>query len=110
MTYVRINGTDYPASVSGWITDKTWDGRESKAVTMEATYEQAAALWHDDIAWSIVSEAAAEDGERALTEYDNSEYCILGDITVHRDGTCTIKMGKPTDLETAYEIMFGGVE
>ena len=31
--------------------------------------------------------------------YDNSEYSILGDITVHKDGTVTVKMGKPTAEE-----------
>ena len=34
-----------------------------------------------------------------VEEYDNSDYCILGDITVHRDGTITVKMGKPTAEE-----------
>ena len=44
------------------------------------------------------------------TEFDNSEFCIAGDLTDHRDGTITAKMGKLTDLEEAYEIMFGGDE
>jgi hypothetical protein len=30
-------------------------------------------------------------------------------LTVHIDGTCTVKMGKPTDLEDAYEILYGGM-
>jgi hypothetical protein len=43
-------------------------------------------------------------------EFDNSEYNIAGDLTDHRDGTITAKMGKLTDLEEAYEIMLGGIE
>lgn len=42
-------------------------------------------------------------------EYDNSEFCIRGDLTVHVDGTCTVKMGKTTDLEDAYEMLYGGM-
>lgn len=37
--------------------------------------------------------------ETQLIEYDNSEYSIRGDLSVHTDGTCTVKMGKPTELE-----------
>lgn len=39
--------------------------------------------------------------ETHLIEYDNSEYSVRGDILVHVDGTCTVKMGKPTALEAA---------
>ena len=42
-------------------------------------------------------------------EWDNSEFCLAGDITDHRDGTITVKMGKLTDLEEAYELMLGGI-
>ena len=46
-----------------------------------------------------------ENGEQAYetkqTEYDNSEFCLRGDLTVHVDGTCTVKMGKLTELEAA---------
>jgi hypothetical protein len=37
--------------------------------------------------------------ELQLVGYDNSEYSIRGDLSVHTDGTCTVKMGKPTELE-----------
>ena len=41
-------------------------------------------------------------------EYDNSDFNIAGDVTDHRDGTMSIKMGKATDLEDAYELLYGG--
>ena len=44
-----------------------------------------------------------------VEEYDNSDYCILGDITVHRDGKVTVKMGKPTG-EELYNILREAVE
>ena len=47
--------------------------------------------------------------ETRQEEFDNSEFCIRGDLTVHVDGTCTVKMGKPTDLEDAYEMLYGGI-
>lgn len=37
--------------------------------------------------------------ELQLIEYDNSEFSIRGDLMVHTDGTCTVKMGKPTEME-----------
>lgn len=39
--------------------------------------------------------------QKRLVEYDNSDYNVKGDILVHTDGTCTLKMGKPTKLEAA---------
>ena len=34
-----------------------------------------------------------------INEYDNSEYSMSGVIRDNRDGTVTIKMGKPTEIE-----------
>ena len=124
MIYVKLNGTLYPATVSGKMQDREWDGRESKAITLEGDYAVINALFPDGTAWSIVDESAVpvldERGEPVLdekgeqtyeiqqTEFDNSDFRIRGDLTVHVNGTCTVKMGKETDLENAYEIMYGG--
>lgn len=122
ITYIEINESKYPAIIGGRMSDKDWDNRESKIIQLEMTYEQAKELFIDNVAWNIVQENTVqhnevdEDGEVKLVEevevesYDNSEYCIAGSITDHRDGTVTVKMGKLTDLEEAYEIMFGGAE
>lgn len=118
MTYIKINETLYPATIVGKMVDKEWDNRSSKAITLEMDYETAAALFVDGLAWSIVQQNEVpvfdEEGnqtgtEMQNTEYDNSEYNLAGDITDHRNGTITVKMGKLTDLEEAYEIMLGGV-
>lgn len=125
MIYVKVNGTLYPASVAGRMSDKDWDGRESKLITMTADFATADSLFQDGAAWSIVSEDTVpvyneqgnpvvdETGEPVYEtrqeEFDNSEYSIRGDLTVHVDGTCTVKMGKPTDLEDAYEMLYGGI-
>lgn len=97
MTYIKVNDTLYPTiSIMGYMNDTTWDNRESKAITMESTYEDVKALMVDDVEWSIVERA---DDSEAESEYDNSEFNLSGAITDHRDGTITIKMGKMTDLE-----------
>lgn len=118
MTYIKINETLYPATVSGRVADKDWDNRNSKSITLEMTYAEAVALFVDGLAWSIVQREEVptydEEGneigtETHDTEFDNSDYNLAGDITDHRDGRITAKMGKLTDLEEAYEIMLGGM-
>lgn len=115
-TYVEINGNQYPAVITGRLNDKDWDGRESKAIKVEMTYADALNLFVDDVDWNIVQdvdvmhEAEGEDGEmvmKSVTEkekYDNSDYSIAGPITDHRDGTITVKMGKPTAAELLEEM------
>ena len=126
MIYVKVNNTLYPASIAGKMNNKEWDGRESKTITLEGAFATINALFPDGVQWSIVNEdevpAVDEAGNPVLdekgeptyttkqTEFDNSEFCMRGDLTVHIDGTCTVEMGKPTDLEAAYEMIYGGVE
>lgn len=130
MTFIKINDTLYPATISGKVADRDWDNRESKSITLEMDYATAHALFVNGLAWSIVQRDEVpvyemdENGEPVLdengapiqtgteiqeSEYDNSDYNLAGDITDHRDGRITAKMGKLTDLEQAYEIMFGGM-
>ena len=85
-------------------------------------YATANALFVNGLVWSIVQRDEVpvygmdENGEPIQTgteiletEFDNSEYNLAGDLTDHRDGRITAKMGKLTDLEQAYEIMLGGM-
>lgn len=102
MTSVKINDTLYPASIRGYIHDKDWDNRESKAVTLEMTYEEAVETFVDDLDWAIVY-----DGGETVETYDNSEFSVAGPVTDHRNGTVTVKMGKPTDAELLAIIMGG---
>ncbi len=113
MIYFKANNTEYPASIAGKVTDRDWGGRESKAVTLEMTHAAAAQLFVDGLSWSIVQRDTVPvydtDGtptgatEEQVQEWDNADYAVAGPITDNRDGTCTAKMGKKTELELARE-------
>ena len=110
-TYIKVNNTEYPATVNGDRADRSWDGRDTKTVTLTMTHAEVAALLPDNTPWSIVQRDTVpkydENGQptgetkEVVNEYDNSEYSLAGDITDHRDGTVSIKMGKPTETESA---------
>lgn len=113
MTYVKINNILYPASISGRMSDGEWDRRESKSIRLEMSYADAMALFVDELDWAIVYQEASyvnENGETVTPEatiYDNSEFCVAGAITDNRDGTVTVKMGKPTADDILAVIMGG---
>jgi hypothetical protein len=109
--YIKVNNTEYPAEINGNPKDRSWGERDTKTITLTMTHDEAAALLPDNTPWSIVQremvdvldEQGQPTGEtkEVVNEYDNSEYSIAGDITDHRDGTVSIKMGKPTETENA---------
>lgn len=116
MTYIKVNNTLYPATIDGRIGDYEWGRRDTKSITLSMTYAEVLALLPDNTPWSIVQkdtvQKIGEDGqpmvdtsghpvtEEVTTEFDNSEYSMSGVIRDNRDGTVTIKMGKPTEIET----------
>ena len=114
MIYFKANNTEYPASIAGKVPDREWDGRASKAVTLEMEYTAASQLFVNGLSWSIVQRDTVpvydKDGkptgetEEQVQEWDNSDYNVAGSITDNRNGTCTCKMGKKTQLETEQEL------
>ena len=116
MIKIKIGNQEHEATVSGVSTDGKWGNRASKSITLAMDYATAVATFADDVPWSILyqpSDYYDPETQQMVTppveEYDNSDYCILGDITVHRDGTVTVKMGKPTG-EELYNILREAVE
>jgi hypothetical protein len=87
------------------MSDADWDGRQTKAITTAMDYNTASQLFVNNAHWSIV-----EILDKDQREYDNSDFILAGDLIDHRDGTITAVMGKLTDLEEAYELIFGGLE
>lgn len=107
--FIRVGGQEYPATLIYNYKDRNWDMRETQTVHLTMPYAQAAALLPSGTPWSIVFRETQDkldnDGnptgqtEEVVTEEDMSEYSLAGDITDHRDGTVSIKMGKPTESE-----------
>lgn len=90
MIYIKLADKQFPISLQTRLNDTMWENRESKAITLEATYEEAMAIFVDNLAWSILVETDEED----IIETDMSIYALAGPITDNRNGTITVKMGK----------------
>ena len=106
MQKVKINEQEYPATIIGTKRDTDWGNRKSKAITLEMSYATAIETFGDDVPWSILYQGPdyydpelQQNVTPEVEEYDNSDYCMAGDVTDHRDGTITVKMGKPTAEE-----------
>lgn len=113
--YIKVNNTEYPATITGEHKDRSWGERDTKSITLTMTAAEVAALLPDNTPWSIVQRDTVpkydEDGQptgetkEVVNEWDNSEYSLSGAITDHRDGTVSVKMGKPTEAENAVGAM-----
>lgn len=130
MIYIKVCDNLYPAEINGRVADRDWDNRASKYIKLKMGVAEAMELFKDGVEWAIVEAgttlAASVDDEGNVVfdnegeliyeetefrhEYDNREYCVLGDIVIHPDGTCTVAMGKETTEEKLITMMYGGVE
>lgn len=111
MIYVSVNDQRYPATITGRVRDTSWNDRESKTITVDMTYEEAKTIFVEDVKWSIVEtyemehiEYDADGNPNTVTTveenvYDNNDFSMAGDITDHRNGSVSVKMGKPTAAE-----------
>ena len=109
--FIKVNGQEYPATCVYIYKDRNWDMRETQTVHLTMPYAQAVALLPSGTPWSNVfrdtvdklDEQGEPTGETevVVAETDMSDYALAGDITDHRDGTVSIKMGKPTETENA---------
>ena len=109
VTYIKVNNTEYPAIITGEHKDRTWGEREVKNIRLTMTATDAAALLPDNTPWSIIQRDTVPkydsdsqptgETEEVVNEWDNSAYSLSGAITDPRDGTVTVKMGKPTESE-----------
>lgn len=114
MVQVKINGKTYDATISGTFRDTAWGSRESKSITLAMGYETAMATFVDDVEWSVLyqpPEYIGPDTQETVKPdvevYDNSAYCLAGPITDNRDGTVTVKMGRPLPEETLSTLIGG---
>lgn len=104
--YLKANNTETPCEAAEHYRDSAW-GRPTCTVTIKASAAEIAALLPDNAPWSLIEredvldESGMPTGQTVDHERDMSEYSLSGDITDHRDGTVSIKMGKPTETESA---------
>lgn len=109
--FIKVNGQEYPATCIYNYKDRNWDMRETQTVHLTMPYEQAAALLTSGVPWSNVFRETVDkfdnDGnptgetDEVVTEEDMSAYSLAGEIVDYRNGTVSIKMGKPTETENA---------
>lgn len=105
-TILKANNTETPCEAAEHYRDSAW-GRPTCTVTIKASAAEIAALLPNNAPWSLIEredaldESGAPTGQTVDHERDMSEYSLSGDITDHRDGTVSIKMGKPTEEESA---------
>ena len=109
--FIKAAGQEYPATCIYNYKDRNWDMRESVAVHLTMTHDEAAALLTTGTPWGNVfreqKDVLDENGEltgqteEVVTEEDMSAYSLAGEITDYRDGTVSIKMGKPTEAEAS---------
>lgn len=109
--FIKVAGQEYPATCVYNYKDRNWDMRETQTVHLTMPYAQAAALLPSGTPWSNVFRETKDkldnDGnptgqtEEVVTEEDMSAYSLAGEITDHRDGTVSVKMGKRTETENA---------
>ena len=105
-TFLKANNTETPCEAAEHYRDSAW-GRPTCTVTIKASTAEIAALLPNNAPWSLIEredvldELGAPNGQTVDHERDMSEYSLSGDITDHRDGTVSIKMGKPTETESA---------
>ena len=91
-TFIKINSINYPAEIYGHVRDTAWDGRESKVIVLALSIQEALDLFVDGLQWAIVY------GTQTINQED---YVIAGPITDNRDGTISVRMGKPTAAEVS---------
>lgn len=103
-TILKANNTETPCEAAEHYRDSAW-GRPTCTVTIKASAAEIAALLPNNAPWSLIEredvldESGAPTGQTVDHERDMSEYSLSGDITDHRNGTVSIKMGKPTETE-----------
>lgn len=109
--FIKVGGQEYPATLIYNYKDRNWDMRETQTVQLTMPYAQAASLLTTGTPWFNVFRETVDkldnDGnptgqtEEVVPEEDMSAYSLAGEIVDHRDGTVSIKMGKPTETENA---------
>lgn len=93
--FIRVNGQEYPAEVIYLYKDRNWNDRDVRNVFLNLPYDQVVALMPTGTKWSSI----LKENDVVVEETDMSEFSIAGQVVDYRNGTVSIKMGKPTETE-----------
>lgn len=93
--FIKVNGQEYPAEVIYLYKDKNWNDRDVRNVFLNLPYDQVVALMPTGTKWSSI----LKENDVVVEETDMSEFSIAGQVVDYRNGTVSIKMGKPTESE-----------
>ena len=95
--FIRVNGQEYPAEVIYLYKDRNWNDRDVRNVFLNLPYDQVVDLMPTGTKWSSI----LKENDVVVEETDMSEFSIAGQVVDYRNGTVSIKMGKPTEAENA---------
>lgn len=92
---VLINNATFPL-LSARAATESMKGfrRDVISLTVEATYQEAAAAFTDGSTFTVI-----DDSVIPAEEFEYADHTMAGAITDHRDGTVTVKMGKSNTAE-----------
>ena len=93
--FIKVAGQEYPAEVIYLYKDKNWNDRDVRNVFLNLPYDQVVALMPTGTKWSSI----IKENDVVTEETDMSEFSIAGQVVDYRNGTVSIKMGKPTESE-----------
>lgn len=95
----KITGSDYQSIKDNFINDNLFS-------VVEYQYEEI----YDEDGNVIVDENGNPTYNIVEVVYPKDEYCIVGDITDHGDGTFTVFVGKKTEHELEVEALYAAVD
>ena len=95
--FIKVNGQEYPAEIIYLYRDRNWNDRDVRNVFLNLPYAQVVALMPTGTKWSSI----LKENDAVVEETDMSEFSIAGQVVDYRNGTVSIKMGKPTETENA---------
>lgn len=92
---LKINEKEFPLLSARATTEQMNNHRRDViSLTIESTYSDAAAEFTEGATFFVV-----DDSVTPAEEFEYTDHTMAGDITDHRDGTVTVKMGKANTAE-----------
>jgi hypothetical protein len=111
MRYIEINNQRHTLIAAEGGMSRLFKNadRQVEGYTLQITHAAAVTAFVDGVSFSLIEESVDEAGTVTEIAYDKSAMSIPCGVLDNLDGTCTVFMGKPTDLEQAYELLYGGI-